>query len=144
MSINQKRASLVPLSVGISWTPYAVNPPVSWTAGGITFPYARQADGTTRASDARYAAYQTPTNTPITFAANAKSDPLAPVIEYRWDFGDGVTGYGASITRSFSVANVAQTITVRVLDARGRVASSQRPMLLYAATSIVAGTPITV
>jgi hypothetical protein len=144
VSINQPRPSLVPLSVSISWTPWAVNPPATWVAGGITFPYARQADAVTRASDSRYAAYKTPTNTPITFTANAKTDALAPVIEYRWDFGDGSLGYGQSITKSFVVGNVAQTITVRVLDARGRVASSQRPMLLYAATSIVAGTPITV
>lgn len=66
-------------------------------------------------------------NTSLTFTATATiynqgSDLTGPltIIEYRWDFGDGVYGYGNGATHTYKLQNVQAVTKLRVTDSKGR------------------------
>jgi PKD repeat protein len=50
---------------------------------------------------------------PIEFDGTASSDPDGAIVEYVWDFGDGTTGTGSTISHTYSqsVAYAALTVT---------------------------------
>lgn len=50
---------------------------------------------------------------------NDFSGPLT-ITEYRWDFGDGVIGYGNPVTHIYRVANFQTQASVRLTDSKGR------------------------
>lgn len=102
------------MSLNLSWTPVSV--PLSYTVGGDTYPYSHQADNVSRASDSRYVAYTTPINTPLTFVASATFAPGVTALEYRWDFGDGIIGYGPTVTHTYKVAASDTAVTLIVTD----------------------------
>lgn len=64
-------------------------------------------------------------NTLLTFTAAVTIDgsdltgPLT-ITEYRWDFGDGVYGYGNGATHSYKLANFQAATKLRVTDSKGR------------------------
>jgi len=60
--------------------------------------------------------------TPVTFAAQA-ADADGDALEYTWDFGDGTTAVGASVSKSFAGAGV-YIVTVTVFDGQAGTAQS--------------------
>jgi hypothetical protein len=62
-------------------------------------------------------------NTAITFTPSVIL-PLAPtnlhVVEYYWDFGDGVTGYGSPVTHTYTLSGTSPQAVLRVTDNYGR------------------------
>ena len=66
----------------------------------------------------------TPTNEdiPITFDASASSDPDGLIQSYAWNFGDGTTGTGATVTKTYSGAG-SFSVTLTVTDDRGATGS---------------------
>jgi hypothetical protein len=142
ITINDTTTPRLPISTHFSFTPWASGPALTYTINGETFPPTHQQDGISRASDARYASYQTPTNTPITFTGSAVTDPAATIIEYLWDFGDGSIGYGPTVTHTFSVFVPSLQVTLRVRDTWDRRASAHQILFLYAAAALVVGEPL--
>ncbi len=59
------------------------------------------------------------------FDASASSDPDGTIASYAWTFGDGVSGTGKTIGRTYSKAGT-YTVTLRVTDNAGGVASLSR------------------
>lgn len=64
--------------------------------------------------------------------SNVPNDTVAK--SYRWSFGDGESGSGASITHTYEKAGTYQ-VTLRVIDSAGRVGESVEPVTVTAATS---------
>ncbi|HLX60752.1 MAG TPA: MBG domain-containing protein [Planctomycetota bacterium] len=60
-------------------------------------------------------------NTPVTFTANA-TDADGDALDYNWNFGDGTVAAGASVTKTFSTANL---FTVQVSVSDGQAVSTQ-------------------
>lgn len=58
------------------------------------------------------------------------SGPLT-IIEYRWDFGDGLIGYGNPVTHTYQLANFNAQTVLRVTDSQGRRWYDRAQMYLY-------------
>lgn len=106
-TINSPTLNVPTAEINFSWSP--VDAPFTFTIGSTTY-----APGD----------FQTPTGSPITFLASVvfptmTEDPLVAV-EYRWDFGDGVVGYGSSAVHTFKFANPHLRVALRVTDNKGR------------------------
>lgn len=75
--------------------------------------------------------------TALTFTATAAIDnqgydftgPLT-IVEYRWDFGDGVYGYGADAVHTYAMANFQTQTALRLTDSLGRYWYSRAQMYL--------------
>ena len=55
--------------------------------------------------------------------ATESSDPDGDVLLYEWDFGDGTTGFGVSVSHTYTVLNP-YTVTLTVSDAAGAQSTS--------------------
>lgn len=106
------------LVVNFDWTPKSVA--VSYTVGGNTYPYSTQADAISRpTTDANYQAFTTPTNTLLTFTATVIVPSDRIITEYKWLFGDGSIGYGATATHTYLAAASQTMATLAVTDSKG-------------------------
>jgi hypothetical protein len=123
-----------PVVLSFDWTPKSV--PLSFTAGGNTYPYSKQVDNVTRTSDGRYAAYTTPANTLLTFTATAIAPGGVVILEYKWDFGDGTIGYGSSVAHTYTVASYQTQATLVVTDSLNRRYSRAQVLNLRPAAPI--------
>ena len=65
----------------------------------------------------------------ITFDATGSTDPDGTIQEYKWDFGDGSTGSGSTISHTFSADPTAVTLTA--IDDKGGVAIAQTEIQGY-------------
>ncbi|NCB43412.1 MAG: PKD domain-containing protein [Clostridia bacterium] len=65
----------------------------------------------------------------ITFDATGSTDPDGTIQEYKWDFGDGSTGSGATISHTFSADPAPVTLTA--IDDKGGVAIAQTEIQGY-------------
>lgn len=76
-------------------------------------------------------AYYTLTDTTITFTATvAFTDPGRQVIEYHWDFGDGVNGWGNPATHIYKGNSKHAQAVLRVTDDRGRQYYARKQMYI--------------
>lgn len=131
------------LSVDFSFTPVSATP-LSFTVGGNTYPYVHQVDAVTRASDSRYAASLTTSNTAMTFTASTVASQGTTAIEYRWDFGDGTIAYGPIVTHTYVAASPQTAVSLVVTDQNLVQWTRQKLLNLRAGTKIVFGLPFRV
>lgn len=110
-------------------TPSYVELSFTWTPAG-TFTYTAPAGLVLSAPSASH-------NTLLTFTAattidsqgNDLTGPLT-IIEYRWDFGDGVYGYGNGATHTYTLQNIQAATKLRVTDSQGRYWFTRQQMYL--------------
>lgn len=111
-------------------TPSSVEVSFAWTPSG-TYTYAAPNGIIITAPNAE-------AGVPLTFTAATTIDnqgvdisgPLT-IIEYRWDFGDGVIGYGTPVTHVYQMANFGAQTVLRVTDSQGRRWYCRAQMYLY-------------
>lgn len=73
----------------------------------------------------------------VNFDAGCSTDEERDIVAYAWDFGDGRTGSGRTVSvayRSFGVF----TVTLRVIDTMGNEARISRDVTVYAERSVFA------
>lgn len=132
-----------PIQVDFAWTPVS-GVPFTWLTGGNSYPYTTQQDAVSRASDTRYAAVLTSTNTALTFTATVVTPANLTVIEYRWDFGDGVIAYGPIVGHTYTMPSPQTAVSLVVTDNLFQQSSRQRLLNLRAGSKIVFGMPLRV
>lgn len=69
----------------------------------------------------------------LTFTASLVTEDASgrlTVIEYRWDFGDGVFGYGNGATHTYKLANFSAATILRVTDSRNHQWFTRQQMYL--------------
>jgi hypothetical protein len=136
MPINEISTGVgIPLpTVDFDWSPKSV--PVSYTVGGNTYPYARQADGQVRTSDSRYTSFTTPTNTVLTFTASISLVGDNSIVQYLWNFGDGSSAFGSSVSYMYKIANPSAEVSLAVTDIYGRTVARHRVLNLRTTTAV--------
>ena len=76
----------------------------------------------------------------ITFDAGLSNDPDGDPLSYRWDFGDGSTGSGASVTHTFVKAG-SISVTLTVTDGGGLSDTATQQINLRGRISVLAFDP---
>ena len=61
----------------------------------------------------------------VLFDGSASYDPDGEIVSYRWDFGDGTTGSGITVTHTYNDSG-SYTVTLEVKDNRGATDSTSR------------------
>jgi len=61
----------------------------------------------------------------VTFNASGSSSPNGSITSYQWDFGDGTTGSGLSVTKTYG-STTPVTVTLTVTDSTGKSATTTR------------------
>ena len=69
---------------------------------------------------------------PITLSAAGSSDPDGTITNYAWNFGNGTTGSGMSVSKSYPAAGT-YTVTLTVTDNGGLTATTTRTVTITAA-----------
>ncbi|MBN1280951.1 MAG: PKD domain-containing protein [Candidatus Thermoplasmatota archaeon] len=59
-----------------------------------------------------------PANSSVLFDASGTNDPQVTILSYTWDFGDGTTGTGISLTHTYAQPGV-YTVVLTVIDTGG-------------------------
>lgn len=108
------------IQVGGNIYPWQVNQPVAGAPG--------------QANINRTAAQQE-----LTFTASVRLPVGDFVTEYEWDFGDGVKGFGASATHSYTAPAPSTRARLCITDNHGRRFCIGKPLNLYAADLVVVG-----
>jgi PKD repeat protein len=72
------------------------------------------------------------TGVPIAFSAAGSFDPDGSIASYAWNFGDGTTGSGASMSKSYSTAGT-YTVALTVTDDGGATATDSVTVTVSAA-----------
>jgi hypothetical protein len=101
-----------------TWSP--VGAPLTYTFAGNTYPPA----------GSRFAAFYTPVNQLVTFTADVDVAPGVPIIEYRWDLGDGTIKFGPTVGHTYSVPNQSLIAKLEVKDSLNRKAYVSKVLLL--------------
>jgi len=72
-------------------------------------------------------------NEPVTFSGEGSSDPDGTaIISYEWGFGDGTTGTGATIDKTYTTAGI-YTVTLVVTDEQNQVSEPAVHSIILAA-----------
>lgn len=72
-------------------------------------------------------AWHVAVNTSITFTATAVFHAGENAVDYGWEFGDGVQGFGESVAHSYKLVNPVQVV-LAVTDSQGRVHRCRRQL----------------
>ncbi len=72
----------------------------------------------------------------VSFSGTGSSDPDGTIASYAWSFGDGTTGTGATVSKTYSAAGN-YTATLTVTDDRGATASASQVISVSAPPQIV-------
>jgi PKD repeat protein len=80
---------------------------------------------------ANFAATPTPTTigTPITFSGAASADLDGTIVTYAWNFGDGTSGSGAAVNKSYTTAGTF-SVTLTVTDNGGLTGSASAAVIV--------------
>ena len=68
----------------------------------------------------------------VNFDAGASADPGGSLVGYAWDFGDGSTGSGVTVTHGYAAPGSYQ-VTLTVTDDRGDTATTSQDVVVVAA-----------
>ena len=84
---------------------------------------------------------------PVALDGNGSSDPDNDALTFEWSFGDGSTGSGKQVTKTYAQAG-SFTVTLTVTDGRGGSASATRAMTIDAGAPangppVITSSPIT-
>ena len=101
-----------------TWSP--IGAAVTFNFAGNSYPPA----------GSRFEAFYTPTNQVITFVATAVVSINVPIVEYRWDLGDGTIKYGATVGHTYTVPNQSLTAKLEITDALTRKAYVSKSLQL--------------
>lgn len=109
--------------------PTMPRPDFTWSPVGaaLTFSFA---GNSYPPAGARFASFYTPVNQLITFVADVTTVTEYPIIEYRWDLGDGNVKFGSTIGHTYSVPNQSLTAKLEVKDSLNRKAYVSKVLLL--------------
>jgi len=119
MTIIQQQRILPAAPVpDFTWSP--VGAAITFSLAGNSYPPA----GT------RFQSFYTPVNQLLTFVATVKVATGYPIIEYRWDLGDGNVKYGQTIGHTYNVPNQSLTAKLEVKDSINRTAYVSKVLLL--------------
>ncbi|GAA4272993.1 hypothetical protein GCM10022258_22870 [Aquimarina gracilis] len=77
----------------------------------------------------------------VSFDASASTDPTGGTLSYSWDFGNGLTGTGATATTSFTALGT-YTVTLTVTNSVGSTAETKTITATEGSVSCAFGTPI--
>lgn len=124
-TIRDIRALPAKPSVAFSITPQPVGA-YSYTVGGQSFPY-----GSTPPS------YQYSANTTLTFTANVVVAYGVTILEYFWNFGDGIEAYGSVVDHVYTATSPETRVTLCVTDNYRRRVCAGQIMNLFQGSSIV-------
>ncbi len=121
--------------INFSWSPQLIA--YTLQVGGNIYPYGlnEPAIGAPAQPDIhRTAALQE-----LTFVASVRVPDGIFITEYEWDFGDGVKGFGETVTHTYTTPSPSTRTRLCVTDNRGRRYCLGKPMNLYAADLTVVG-----
>lgn len=113
----------------------------------------RAAEGTLTISSTGGGANQAPTavvtgpsagavGAALSFSGSQSSDPDGSIASYGWNFGDGQTGTGATVSKTYTTAGT-YTVRLTVTDAQGATGTRDHPVTVTASaptTGSIAGT----
>lgn len=117
MSTLNAPTTVVPLpKIDFSWTPIGAN--VTYSFAGNNYPPV----------GSRFAATYTPVGQVITFTAT--TDTTVPIVQYRWDLGDGTVKFGEMIGHTYVVPNPSAAASLEITDALNRKVSVSHVMIL--------------
>ncbi len=125
ITINERPTKIAPPIVNFTWSPIAS--PIGITINGNTYP----------PGGSKFTAYRTPINTLLTFTAQVNADPRAPIVQYRWDTGDGYVKFGSSITHRYVIPNQALMMNLEITDSLGRKKSVSHTLQLESVFGVV-------
>jgi PKD repeat protein len=66
---------------------------------------------------------------PVSFDGSGSSSPNGPIAQWSWDFGDGTTAQGATVSHAFAAAG-SFTVTLTITDSKGLQASVQHAVTI--------------
>ena len=129
----------LPLPVTVDFYFEQAGPKGSATYDGDIYPYPPLPSD--KGSDYRYAWGTTPVFLAVEFFAvehvveskvqpHVVPPPGVTILEYFWDFGDGHTGHGPTVTHTYEVADPDTEISLTVLDSLGREWSTSKALSL--------------
>lgn len=135
--VNDLGVSIEPVDVNFWWNE---NGPVEeYTFDGDSYPY------TTPPPSERFIMHTTFINEPIKFYAIPSPEqiekeetfnpqtippPGVEVIDYQWDFGDGVIGFGPFVEHEYKFVQPGIEVKLTVVDTRGLLWSRAKPVNL--------------
>lgn len=64
--------------------------------------------------------YLTPGLTNITFTSDVRTPPGDYIIDYEWDFGDGIKAYGPTVEHTYVAMSPSTRIVLCIIDNHGR------------------------
>jgi hypothetical protein len=132
LTINDLPVPIRMPSVDFTWSP--VGSTFVTTINGNSYPPA----------GSRFASVGTPSGVPVTFTATVSVDPKAPIVQYKWDTGDGFVKFGSQITHQYRVANPHVEMTLEVTDLLGRTRTVSHALALEVTTRTTISPNVTV
>ena len=69
-------------------------------------------------------------NTQVRFDASLSSDPDGSIVSYQWDFGDGTTGEGISVSHKYNEGEFWYDVTLTIKDNQNLSATKKIPIVV--------------
>jgi PKD repeat protein len=77
----------------------------------------------------------------VDFDASDSYDPDGSIVSYTWNFGDGATGTGSTVSHTYTSGNI-YLVSLTVTDNDGAADTGTRQILVTTASNLVPDTPV--
>jgi len=77
----------------------------------------------------------------VDFDASGSYDPDGSIVSYTWNFGDGATGTGSTVSHTYTSGNI-YIVSLTVTDNDGATDTGTRQILVTTASNLVPDTPV--